>query len=281
MANHSPVSLSDWQNILSKTFAPIESISTHLDRIDVTGADAAKLLQGQMTQDIAAVSSDKTCWSAICSPKGRVISVFAVIQTPDGYALVVPSNNTGELLETLKKYALFYKAEVKHTGNLCVCANTPDTEHYITLILAGNCLKLCLTEQAADHKHLMTALAIAAEVPLLEKETSEKFLAQSIGLDEINAISFKKGCYTGQEIIARLQFRGQSKYHLRTLVHPSNMVVKPGEVVLDNAKNVGHVVQNIIVSNGSEYLSISQVSVRKDAAEVLTIADQTCEPYQL
>jgi len=173
-----------------------------LGQIKVSGTDAAKLLQGQLTCDVNALTDKQYSLAALCNPQGRVISLFYLAYLNDAYYLILPENILELTLTALKKYAVFYKLALEDTSD--TLANV--------LTNIGN----------------PTLFDTQAGVPRIHPETSGTFLPHDINLDQLGAISFNKGCYTGQEIIARMQYRGKLKKRLHQTTVASDESLKPG-----------------------------------------------------
>lgn len=252
----------DWKSYLQTlTFSPhippnnqaIFAPLTHLAVLSVTGTDAANFLQGQVTCNIKTLVEGKSALGAFCNAKGRAISTFIIIKQQESFQLIL----TSELLNTVRKKLSMYilRADVQltdqsdqlciigiHNGALNTQSNLyqyPEIANSQLLIgtpeqsrlFASNCLEnqsvtLVDTNAWAD-------LEIRAGIPWLYLETTEGFVPQMLNLDKLNAISFDKGCYTGQEIVARTHYLGKNK---RTLYQASSGVqspIAPGCIISD------------------------------------------------
>lgn len=159
--------------------------SPSLACILVSGPDAKKFLQGQLTCNLDEVVEGQAQLGAHCNPQGRVISLFQLFLIQNSYALEMPASLVPIALKALQKYAVFFKVTLQAA----------------TQTRSGN----------NAHWHLE---AIQAGIPQIYPETSEKFLPHELNLPALHGVSFNKGCYTGQEIIARMQYRGNLKKHL-------------------------------------------------------------------
>ena len=170
--------------------------------LKVSGIDAKKLLQGQLTCDVDTVTPEKSCLGALCNSQGRVLSLFRLFQHQDAYYMFMLRNMVPITLAALKKYAVFYKTELSDAS--------ADLDY-----LQPN----VINEQYAD---------IHQGLPAIYPETSGKFLPHDLNLQETQAISFEKGCYTGQEIIARMHYKAKLKNHLYAAEINSTLPVLPG-----------------------------------------------------
>jgi tRNA-modifying protein YgfZ len=188
--------------------------------IKISGPQAAKLLQGQLSCDVDAIVSGSGAMGAHCNPKGRVISLFYAARIHDDFYLIMPAALVPAALAALKKYAPFYKAELADSGHnyhIAGCRNDDVTHAAAAINVPGTDRKIILTTDAPaadcsaeDWKQLDMLQGIPAVYP----QTSGKFLPHELNLPALNAVSFSKGCYTGQEIIARLHYRGKPKTHM-------------------------------------------------------------------
>jgi folate-binding protein YgfZ len=208
--------------------------TSSLGLLGVRGMRAKELLQGQLTCHMDEVSPNHSSLAAHCNPKGRVISLFRIFLYHDIYYLLMPIEMIPIAKDALQKYAVFFKVELFHELTLpkiiyctdaLAFANAPQAideacENNGTLIiklspentylLLGD---ISLTKNIPVQK-IYPSLDIKAEIPNIYPETTEKFLPHELNLPNLNAVSFNKGCYTGQEIIARMQYRGKIKTKL-------------------------------------------------------------------
>ncbi|MEC8483808.1 MAG: hypothetical protein VXY99_08305, partial [Pseudomonadota bacterium] len=227
------------QQLLSETLpATSYGHSQDLGVISVQGPDSVKLLQGQTTADLKLVNEQTSVFGAVCTPKGRIIANFYILQNAaDSFLVVVKRDVLETLLAHLKKYAVFFKTELAdvstqyHVSSLFALTDTlePQTQYELaiptshqdgcsqlvlnntyyqeTLTVAPASEELPDAEDPAAHK----VMALLAARPLLGKEHLEEILPQWINMQRNGGISFTKGCYTGQEIVARMKYRGKSK----------------------------------------------------------------------
>ena len=209
----------------------------HIGALKVTGSDAQKFLQGQVTCDLNKLSDSSGLYGAICNVKGRIISNFLLVQNAQDILMLMSADVLEKTLTHLKKYAVFFKVELTNastdyvisshiqTSNEAVPAGklaetfAVTTEHQQqALLIATYPMQVTWRIQAAssavidEHKaHLATPLQLLLARPLINAAQSEETLPQWLNMQSNGGISFTKGCYTGQEIIARMQYRGKSK----------------------------------------------------------------------
>ena len=170
--------------------------------IQLSGPDSRKFLQGQVTCDIDQLSPEHSICGAQCTPKGRVIFLFkASCDSQDNIVLETHSSITDIAIANLKKYAVFFKTEITDLSGQIETPPITDLQR--------------LRSGSAD----------------ITADTSDLFIPQMINLDALGYISFKKGCYTGQEIVARAHYRGAVKRRMHHLQIAASEVPRPGSEI--------------------------------------------------
>jgi tRNA-modifying protein YgfZ len=230
------ISFAGTANSGEKSICPL----SHLAVLSVTGKDAAKLLQGQITCNVNDISETKSSLAALCNPKGRAIATFLLVKKGDTFFLILPV----ELLETVKKRLQMYvlRSDVKITDSsdeLCLiglCEPDQTVRPFVTEIQQGivsvslpalTSRKLLIIDadnairfwsEQVDSQGYRKAdsnewlyLDIISGIPWITAATSEEFIPQMLNLDKLGGISFNKGCYTGQEVVARTHYLGKAK----------------------------------------------------------------------
>jgi len=182
--------------------------------ISVSGPDAGKFLQGQLTCDVIALEDGQYTLGAYCNIKGKVESLFYLVRDDDTYFLYLHPDLAERTLSELKKYAVFSK---------------------VTLDLSEKSLPPELARSEEQQ--------VLAQIPQLYPETVGMFFPHDLNLDELDAVSFTKGCYRGQEIVARMQHRGNLKRRMYFFI-ASKCKINPGDDIVgaDNTA-VGKVVR--------------------------------------
>ncbi|HTS22361.1 MAG TPA: folate-binding protein [Casimicrobiaceae bacterium] len=229
----------------------------------VTGTDAATFLQGQLTSDVTAMADGATQLSAWCSAKGRVVADFLVRRaSSERFELLLPSSLLPPIEKRLRMYVLRAKVSIADASRgtvrlgiggpaaaACIAASigvTPALQHSlvidggILITMRGNRFLLLsrperapglwstLAERARPAGYACWEwLTVRAGVPVVTAATQEAFVPQMLNLDALDAISFGKGCYTGQEIVARTQYLGRLKERL-ALAHVAGACPEPG-----------------------------------------------------
>lgn len=207
------------------------------DVVAVRGSEALPFLHSQCAADLSSLNDGQLRWSALLNPQGRVIHVVAVIRmSRDEWRLLVPLSRGAELVEGLRRFLFRRKAVVALDATAMVAAQTQGYDSGI----AG--LRLALVER--DEGAMSTDRLddfFAAGLPLISAEAAGRHLAHALRLDRFDAFSVSKGCYPGQEIVARTHFLGRSKRVLAQLVQGVYSPWHEGEVVRDVEGEVGEI----------------------------------------
>lgn len=267
----------------------ISTSTTQLGTLALTGADARTYLQGQLTADIDALEVSGVRLAACNSPQGRVQAVLWMIERSDGIVLILPDTMIESTAARLRKYVLRSRVNFQLrplqvesatlppslAAHLEAPVSTEDTprerthiEHeaisYVRLPGLESWLRLAGdtgitpddSAQPADATQPDVRLAcLRAGLPQVYPQTHEAFVAQMLNLDLLDGISFSKGCYTGQEIIARAHYRGAVKRRMFRF-HASCPPPEPGTRILSGTSHAGDVVDAAAVGDGCELLAV-------------------------
>lgn len=188
----------------------LHSLAKHLSLFKLSGNDAAVFLQNQ-TINLFDDQWPQPHYTAICNPKGRILFSLLVWKQFDDYYLAVDKTLSEQFEQYIQMriFRMGVKLKVADERQPVVEATDYRRVEDIQLTLTAD-----LT--VADET-LFWALFFRAELPWITRQTSEQFIPQHLSLDQHQLIEYQKGCYPGQEIIARLHFIGRNKKHL-TLV---------------------------------------------------------------
>ena len=188
--------------------------------IEAHGTDTEKYLQGQLTTDVAVLACGATTLTAHCDPKGKMNAIFRLLKvSPEQYFLLVKKALLPSALDALKKYAVFSKVSFdlrdwQITGVIGEkCGKIQP--HFSMEIDEAHAILLNETPLAINFnadENLWEAADVQAGLPNLAEKTQNEFIPQAMNLQAIEqAISFTKGCYIGQETVARAKYRGVNK----------------------------------------------------------------------
>lgn len=275
----------------------------HQRLLTITGPDTDKFLQGQLSCDLNQARTQGSLMASHCNVKGHMISLFRLIAIENGAHLRLHH----ELLETaqaaLAKYIIFSKAEISRSEDMVglgllgskaaelgrlATSEVPSEDNGVVINgnrllirVPGDRFELWLPEaealelmpQLLEHAALTDSNSwllseVHAAIPDLRGSTSEAFIPQMTNLQALEGVSFTKGCYTGQEIVTRLQHRGQLKRPMYRLKATGTELPQAGDAIHSDAKeNVGQVVFAARNGDAIELLAV----VVKDQADNQTL----------
>ncbi len=174
------------------------------------GAQTKSFLQGQLTQDLSRVTPNSPQLTGYCNPKGRLHGIFHLFEHEGDYYWGIPEDEAvaQHCFTQIKKVAPFSRVQVE-----CV----PDLPFPVDPALTEAATPDALIERFRQKRAFITAQSI------------ELFLPHHVHLIELGAVQFDKGCYVGQEIIARMHYKGHIKKHLHYVIFPEILNLIPGQ----------------------------------------------------
>jgi len=211
---------------------------TYLAAVHMHGPEAAGFLHGQVSNDIKALDVHRWTLAAYCNPKGRIIAILQVIRTgAEDFLLLLPEELLEVVVKRLRMYVLRAKVKLEPVSRTAwgiageaaaraVFGTLPDGRQVLEvpggLLLDAGFKRGCylLLMQGAETPDGLKVdtrqdlwLSVLAEngIPEVFSETTGEFLPQGVNLDLLDAVNFRKGCYPGQEIVARLRYLGKLK----------------------------------------------------------------------
>ena len=236
-------------------------------RVCVAGEDAIQLLQGQLTQDVSLAGPRRAPMAAWCNSQGRVLSICRLLSVDAAQVdLLMPAALTAEVARRLGMYVLRARAHVSDAGGgwqsrLVTDAHARDRGIEIpsgpdAAAQAQQCWWIRLPGNAGTIEVTGPADAIEAlafpegdlrtrpqsGLPIVLPETQGSFIPQMLNLDLIGAVSFRKGCYSGQEIIARTQNLGRIKRRMGLYAGDAEALPAAGEKLMHEGETVAEVV---------------------------------------
>ena len=300
------------------TISAIEGLSV----LSVIGEDAGLFLQGQTTCNVLTLDNSSFALGAICTPKGRTLTSFLVTRTESGYQLILPTELLAGIKKRLQLYIL--RSDVKLSDaefDYCLfgIANVTDKllrdglidlpQSRYGLIALNGAVRLKLSDrlwlmmddpegainlwtQLVQTYHFFETTSdlwklhnILAGLPWLSLKTSELFVPQMLNLDVLGGISFNKGCYTGQEIIARTHYLGKQKRRMYLASIQCDVLPQPATPVFvsGNDQSVGQIINAAEFGNGEirlllvlqmEYANARNIRLEKPAdipVKILTL----------
>ena len=224
--------------------------------LSVSGDDAREFLHAQLTNDIRNLAAERAALAGWCSAKGRLLASFLVIPSPQGFLLQLARDLAAPVAKRLAMFVLRSKVKIADLSEAWAQLGLwgeelggPDVswDGEVVTVRVGDKRFLragphgALAATAADAGEEAWALQeIRAGRPLISAATQDLFVPQMVNLEALGGIDFHKGCYPGQEIVARAQYRGQVKRRMFHLQAPAGARLRPGEeydggVVVDSA----------------------------------------------
>jgi folate-binding protein YgfZ len=198
----------------------------HLAVIEISGADAAAFLNGQLSNDVAALLPGGQQLTSYSTPKGRVLAILTLVRDDDRWLATLPAELAGTLLERLRKYVLRSKVGLRPATD-CAAFGSADDPARVAIQPA--------TREVAASGNVASdtwkRAQVAAGRPQVYASTADQFVAQMLNLDLVEGVSFRKGCYTGQEIIARTQNLGRIKRRMLRFAVPAAATLAVGNTV--------------------------------------------------
>lgn len=244
---------------------PLAFSLEHLDTLFVEGKDAKDFLQGQLTCDINALNDFHAQPTACCNLQGRIVALLSIMIWQEGYLLLLPKDILEKTLKHFKKYALFSKVSFQKNSIDSITGFLYSAPENAYAFLSNLFIKInisppndALNNEAWHYQQLLQGL------PDIHPSTQEAFLPHRIGLDKIEgAISFKKGCYLGQEIIARTHFKAVQK-HAVYLCETASPVLPRQEIASQTKEPIGEVIDIVALSSSITHLL---ATIKMDSVE--------------
>lgn len=248
---------------------------SHLGLIRISGDDAAAFLQNQFSNDVRNVDAAHTQLNSYSSPKGRMFAIFRLFKFENDFYMRMPAGLIEPVIKRLRMFVLMSKVKLedagtqlqrigvagpgvaeilgKHFSDIPLEIDSSSEQNGVKLIRVPGEERFELYGPAEKLNPLIEALAqnctpadentwplldILNGIPNVYPETSEHFVPQMTNLQQVNGLNFKKGCYPGQEIVARMQYLGKLKRRMYRLIFETDILPPPGTgiVSIENGK---------------------------------------------
>ena len=299
------------QALANSAEAPYISHCDHLAVIRAHGEEAGHYLQGQVSCDLREVDQQGHRNGMHLTLKGRGLVSARIARDGDDYLLLCPADLSEAVIKALMKYRLRAKVEFTVDDGVVVLglagnlpAEAPDhgksaetdqglwlrypfTDHALLLVKQDNAehvWQTLATDRATTGANGWQLADIDAGEGMVYPGAQDLFLPQVLNYDVTAGVNFKKGCYTGQEVVARMHFKGKLKQRMQRINYSADVDLTPGETLRDsNSKAAGEVVSAARTPQGGAAL----VVLRKDTDGVLFREEQALEsqlgtlPYSL
>jgi len=185
--------------------------------IKVSGSDAFAFLQSQFTNDISQITPNKIQINAYCQHQGKIMAILWVFVKKDSLYLSFPGALKELVLSKLNMFKLMSKVEIEDLSNEIIQYGLIDEKYEDSLIIKDN-LSYLISREILDTNGSLDQwekACIDNNLPEIDLETSEQFIPQALNLDiDKIGVSFSKGCYPGQEVVARMHYLGKPKRRL-------------------------------------------------------------------
>lgn len=297
----------------------------------VRDTDAERFLQGQLSSDVARVASEGSLLAGFHNPQGRTIALLRLVYAGEHDILaLLPRELAQPVGERLSRFVLRSKVRITEESSAWrirgIASKEPpgglafkvsgEPPRWISIVPAepasaagsapsdeahpghpGALAPTGSAPRALPARDLWRLLDIAAGLPEVHLRTSELFVAQMLNLDVIDAISFSKGCYTGQEVIARAHYRGRVKRRMQRWRTIAPAAIAPGEAARLTDGRTIRIVESAQRADGrSEFLAVAPLAAGAGGAaggagaddepaasddKVLLEAEQLPLPYEL
>lgn len=237
--------------------------------LSVAGADARAFLHAQLTNDIQHLGADRAALAGWCSAKGRLLATFLVIPAPEAFLLQLARDLAAPVAKRLSLFVLRSKVKITDVSDAWAQFGVWDADlQQPDVAWSGGRASIRVAERrylqlvpAKDGSEApnadevqWTLQEIRAGRPFITAATQDQFVPQMVNLEQLGGVDFKKGCYPGQEIVARAQFRGQVKRRMVRAQAPAGVSLVPGQDF-----DGGTVVDVAPAENGSEFLAVMPI----------------------
>jgi tRNA-modifying protein YgfZ len=204
----------------------------------VTGTDARGFLHAQLTNDIENLAPDRAALAGWCTAKGRLLATMLVIPSADGFLLQLARDIAPAVAKRLSMFVLRSKVKISDESSnlvqLGVWGDAPGVAWEGNVVKArvdeGRYLTIGpgLTGSCSRSEEDWALAEIRAGRPFISAATQDQFVPQMVNLETLGGVNFQKGCYPGQEIVARAQYRGEVKRRMKQFAAPAGAQLKPG-----------------------------------------------------
>lgn len=287
---------------------------SHYGLISIYGDDAVTFLQGQFTNDISVVDTTQSQLSSYCNPKGRMLANFRIFKRDETLYISLPYELHESILTRLRMYLMRSKATLEDAGDALMRfgLNGPEADQQLQTITGevplqvndvtqyNNCSiirchgttpRFEIYGLIDDMQQLWQALDvnaapvgagiwewlnIQAGIPVITASTSEAYVPQMANMDIIEAINFKKGCYTGQEIVARMHYLGKLKRRMYHVTIDTKEAPKSGDNLFTEKSTAGTGTGTIVsaeLNAEGSYDALAVLQIKDAENEVLKLHD--------
>ena len=232
--------------------------------LQISGDDAQSFLQNLTTNDVVSLAKNQSQLSGICSAKGRLFAIFQLVRREGDYYVILPKSMLNILQPRLSLYILRSNVVISDLSDSLTCIGLASTDKlksldgvYFSLPFDSSRAMYIVEHQHADNalerlrnegwevasEDDWKSLDIKAGIPSIVPETKEIFTPQQVNFDLINGVSFNKGCYPGQEIVARLHYLGTPSRRMFLATIKADTLPDTGDAIITPSGDLaGHIV---------------------------------------
>lgn len=238
---------------------------SHYALLSVTGPDAETFLQGQLSCDMTKITEHGMQPAVYCSVQGRILASLFVIKFTDGFALLLPTDITESIREKLNFYGKFSKVTLEALEKPLYIAHKASqdfTQDYFDWQNTDNTLifdPASLSDLPTAPSEYWDWQLISNSFPMIVNKTQDTFLPHRLNFHLLDALDFEKGCYIGQEIIARMHYRGKLKVSTQRCTLDKDLKLAAGTLLYPTAdcdKPLGQVVNYCYLTDFGNQLLI-------------------------
>lgn len=282
----------------------------HLSVIDATGSDAESFLQGQFCNDLGELATPGAQLTGYCSPKGRLLATPVLQRLNAGFRLVVSSDLAEAFLQRLRMFVMRSDVIFTVRDDMACIAVFNDSDAIFASVGASapsELMGLTVSDEASvmrwndssearwlviaplaalgeldvDASQVWRLADIRAGMPFVVDATREAFVPQMMNLAEVGGLSFTKGCYPGQEIVARTKYLGKLKKHMLRFVADAGELPVAGQTLGDaGTPDAGEVIDAVALEGGGIEL-LAVVRIERDAQAPLPLVGGSAVPASL
>jgi folate-binding protein YgfZ len=262
---------------------PLDDLSV----LSARGADTLAFLQGQLSQDVLGLPARGATLAGLHNPQGRVLALLRLLPLAEDHVLLLlPGSLADTVRQQLQRYVLRAKVGIEAVGAAwrIYGLHGPDAEAAASTRVhmpadAGGLRQIIvaprgesLPEAEYTDRDEWRLDDIAAGIPEIGNPVSGVWVAQMLNLDLIGAVSFNKGCYTGQEVIARAHFRGQVKRRMQRFCTEENALLAPGTRITLADGRGAQVVMSADTGMGTrEFLAVASTTIEPSSSVVAPV----------
>jgi folate-binding protein YgfZ len=268
---------------------------SHLTALGISGEDAGSFLQGQLSCDVNAIPEGGASLGSYCTPKGRMLASFMLLRTQNEFVMLLSTTLAAAIQKRLSMFVLRAKVKIKHHGDELVLLGLSGPavlDDAFAADVRGFNLEIPPFDLVGSRKLLLVPLQSAAKIwsalvtrfkpigsgawqwldirhgiPLITSATQDQLVPQMANLELIGGVSFKKGCYPGQEIVARTQYLGKIKR--RMFRAHLDVEAAPGDSLYSD--DLGDQASGLVVNaqpapeGGYDLLAVAQLASRESS----------------